>query len=153
MDREMIARWNAVVGPKDTVYHLGDVVINRRCLATLNHLNGDKRLILGNHDIFDHTDYLKYFKRLHGSMKLDNLLLSHIPLHIDSVAPWSLANVHGHIHAQDIDHGKYLNVSVEMIDYRPVELSELKMRIADKQAKFPIDTAINGVMLPAAVQA
>ena len=24
MDRELIARWNAVVGPADTVWHLGD---------------------------------------------------------------------------------------------------------------------------------
>jgi calcineurin-like phosphoesterase family protein len=24
MNRELIARWNAVVGPRDTVYHLGD---------------------------------------------------------------------------------------------------------------------------------
>jgi calcineurin-like phosphoesterase family protein len=29
MNREIIARWNAVVGPEDTVYHLGDFAMGR----------------------------------------------------------------------------------------------------------------------------
>ena len=39
MDEEMIRRWNSVVRPSDKVYHLGDVVINRRALPTLARLN------------------------------------------------------------------------------------------------------------------
>lgn len=140
MDAEMIERWNSVVKQTDVVYHLGDVVINRRCLQVLSKLNGDKRLILGNHDIFDHGDYLPYFKRLHGSLKIDNLLLTHIPVHRDSVPHWALCNLHGHIHAEDIRDGKYYNVSVEMIDYTPVNLDDLKRRILDKQAIYCIDT-------------
>jgi calcineurin-like phosphoesterase family protein len=139
MDADMVARWNKVVGSKDIVYHLGDVVINRRCLQTLSLLNGDKRLILGNHDIFDHSDYLKYFKRLHGSLKLGDLLLSHIPLHPDSVPHWAKANVHGHIHAQDIADSRYFNVSVEMINYSPISLDELLIKIKNKQSLYSID--------------
>jgi calcineurin-like phosphoesterase family protein len=141
MDEQMVERWNAVVRPNDLVYHLGDVVINRRCLSTLSRLHGDKRLILGNHDIFDNHDYLKYFKKLHGSLKLDNLLLSHIPLHPDSIPHWAMCNVHGHIHSQDISDGRYFNVSVENIDYSPISLEDLKIRIKEKIANFPIDAA------------
>ena len=141
MDEVLVQNWNSVVKPNDTVYNLGDVVMNRRCLPILNRLNGSVRLILGNHDIFDHTDYVKYFKRLHGSMKIDNLLLSHIPLHPDSVPHWAMANVHGHIHAQDINDPRYFNVSVENIDYTPVSLEELKLKIKEKQSRFSIDTA------------
>jgi calcineurin-like phosphoesterase family protein len=57
MDEEMIRRWNDRVRPSDKVYHLGDVVINRKSLSTLARLNGDKVLIRGNHDIFRDDEY------------------------------------------------------------------------------------------------
>ena len=150
MDAEMVKRWNSVVKSTDKVYHLGDVVINRRFLSVLQELNGDKRLILGNHDIFDHHDYLKYFNRLHGSIKIDSLWLTHIPVHIDSVPRWSLANVHGHIHAQEIPHGKYFNVSVEQIDYTPISHEDLITRIKDKQLNYPLDTNVESAIIQAA---
>lgn len=53
MDEALIERWNKVVRPKDKVYNLGDVVINRKALKTLERLNGDKVLIRGNHDCVD----------------------------------------------------------------------------------------------------
>lgn len=139
MDADMIERWNSVVSANDVVYHLGDVVINRRCLDTMDRLHGNKRLILGNHDIFDHSDYLRYFKRLHGSFKLADLLLTHIPVHVDSVPHWALANVHGHIHARVIDHPSFYNVSVENIDYTPIELEDLRARILARKAKYQLD--------------
>ena len=64
MDEEMIKRWNATVRPNDKVYHLGDVVINRKSLKTLSRLNGDKVLIRGNHDIFRDDEYRVYFREL-----------------------------------------------------------------------------------------
>jgi len=134
MDDFMVSQWNSVVKPTDQVIHLGDVVMNRRCLTTLDKLNGKKILILGNHDIFDHSDYLKYFKRLHGSMKLDNLLLTHIPVHTDSIARWALANAHGHIHEKVISDAKYINLCVEQTDYRPLALYEVKERAVKAQA-------------------
>lgn len=139
MDEAMIERWNAVVKPGDDVYHLGDVVMNRKFLPIMAKLNGTKRLVMGNHDIFDISEYTPYFKRICGSRKLDNLLLTHIPVHVDSIAPWCFANVHGHIHAQDIDDGRYYNVSVENIDYTPIALEDLKIKIAEKKTKFIIE--------------
>ena len=140
MDEAMVANWNSVVGTNDTVYHLGDVVMSRRFLPIIDRLNGSKRLILGNHDIFDYTDYAKYFKRLHGSHKLDNLLLTHIPVHLDSVPKWALANVHGHIHAQDVKHPLFYNVSVENINYTPISLEDLRQKILDKKIEYQVDT-------------
>ena len=57
MDEDMVRMWNEIVAPNDRVYHLGDVVINRRCLPTLGRLNGKKVLIRGNHDIFRLEEY------------------------------------------------------------------------------------------------
>ena len=62
MDEAMIKRWNERVRPNDKVYHLGDVVINRKALSTLSRLNGDKVLIRGNHDIFRDDEYRMYLR-------------------------------------------------------------------------------------------
>lgn len=139
MDEELIERWNGVVKPNDTIYHLGDVVYNRKALATISKLNGSKRLILGNHDIFDYSDYAKYFKRLHGSFKLDDLLLTHIPVHTNSIAKWTVCNIHGHIHNHDIPDGRYFNVSVERINYTPISLEDLRISVNEKAIKYAID--------------
>lgn len=57
MDETLVDNWNKTVHPKDTVYHLGDVVIARRHLQTVKRLNGKLRLIRGNHDMFKDKDY------------------------------------------------------------------------------------------------
>lgn len=51
-DAAIIANWNAVVGPDDIVYHLGDVMLNDNAhgLECLRQLNGHIKLIRGNHD-------------------------------------------------------------------------------------------------------
>jgi calcineurin-like phosphoesterase family protein len=49
----MVERWNAQVKPRDTVYHLGDVIWQSRYekwVEILSRLNGKKFIIKGNHD-------------------------------------------------------------------------------------------------------
>lgn len=52
MNEELVRRWNETVSPKDTVFHLGDVALGpiRDSLEYIRRLNGDIRLIIGNHD-------------------------------------------------------------------------------------------------------
>ena len=130
MDEAMVERWNAVVRPCDHVYHLGDVAMRREQLQTVKRLNGHKRLVFGNHDVYDYKSYTEVgFKKLFGVRVIDGLLLTHIPVHAESLGRFA-ANVHGHIHQQPCHAGRYVNVSVEAIDYRPVALEELKHKIA-----------------------
>lgn len=137
-DQTLVDNWNAVIKDTDTVYHLGDVVMNRKHLSTMEKLNGKKYLVLGNHDVFPHEDYLKYFRRLHGSLKLDRLILSHIPLHADSIPHWALGCVHGHIHAQQSNDHRYYNACVEHTNYAPVTVeqvvNEFKLRMMVNEA-------------------
>lgn len=125
MDETIVNNWNSIVQPSDTIYHLGDVVINRKSLKILSRLNGRKKLIMGNHDIFQNSDYLQYFVRLHGSHKLNNFLLTHIPVHPDSIPKWCDANIHGHLHANQINDPRYINVSIEKINYTPIALDSI----------------------------
>ncbi len=46
MDADLIKKWNSVVGPKDTVYHIGDFGKYRY----IKQLNGKIHLICGNHE-------------------------------------------------------------------------------------------------------
>ena len=52
MNRELILRWNALVTPDDTIYHLGDFALGRTAEWPIvcQQLNGYKVLTLGNHD-------------------------------------------------------------------------------------------------------
>jgi calcineurin-like phosphoesterase family protein len=101
MDEEMVRRWNERVRPNDKVYHLGDVVINRRALPTLARLNGDKVLIRGNHDIFPDVEYGKYFRELRAYHVMNGMILSHIPVHEASLGRFG-TNIHGHLHANRV---------------------------------------------------
>lgn len=144
MDEAMVKLWNDRVSPKDKVYHLGDVVINRKALPLLNRLNGDKVLIRGNHDIFKLNDYTKFFRDIRSYHMLDGMIFSHVPVHPESLGK-RRANVHGHLHGnhvmwecpfcQKIDRdARYLNVSVEQTDFAPIDLAEVVRRVAEQQA-------------------
>lgn len=138
MDEALVTNWNSVVTPNDEVYVLGDVVLKKTALPIMDRLNGSKTLIRGNHDIFDINLYLKYFKEVHGVRVLDDMVLSHVPLHPDSVggrARWS-TNVHGHLHTNSIDSGKYFCVCMEQIGYTPIHIEDLRLQIAAKKLKY-----------------
>jgi calcineurin-like phosphoesterase family protein len=146
MDEFMIKAWNERVKPNDKVYHLGDVVISRKSLTTLNRLNGDKVLIRGNHDIFKLEDYTKYFRDIRGYHVMNGLILSHIPVAHESLGRFG-TNIHGHLHANrvkkprgvdaktgdilysdEID-PRYHCVCVEQTDFAPILFEDVQRRI------------------------
>lgn len=149
MDEAMVKAWNETVRPNDKVYHLGDVVINRRALKTLARLNGDKVLIRGNHDIFRDEEYREYFRELRAYHVLNGMILSHIPVHSESLGRFGV-NIHGHLHANrvkkplkvdiktgDIVYGtepdvRYHCVCVEQTDFRPILLEDVYKRITEE---------------------
>jgi calcineurin-like phosphoesterase family protein len=146
MDEEMVRRWNDTVRPSDKVYHLGDVVINRKALKTLSRLNGDKVLIRGNHDIFPDVEYREYFRELRAYHVLNGMILSHVPVHEASLGRFGV-NIHGHLHATRVKRARgvdartgavlygtdndvrYHCVCVEQTDFRPILLEDVYKRI------------------------
>jgi len=139
MDEEMVKRWNDRVRPNDKVYHLGDVVINRKALSIMHRLNGDKVLIRGNHDIFRDDEYRVHFRELRAYHVLNGMILSHIPLHPESLGRFGV-NIHGHTHANrimsysmDLDKEvidpRYHCVCVEQTDFAPILFEDVIKRI------------------------
>lgn len=138
MNETIIQRHNETVRPNDKVYFLGDVVMSRKnsALKILERLNGEKILIKGNHDQCDAKAYLEYFKDIRGSHQFEGLIMTHIPIHPESLARWGL-NVHGHLHSNivrmplsQIPDRRYFNVSMERIGYYPISLEEIKKQIS-----------------------
>ncbi len=125
MHAAMIERWNRVVTPKDKVYHLGDVAMSREGLKIVGLLNGKKRLVRGNHDLYKLSHYREFFHEVYGVRQLNGLWLTHVPMHPECVEN-ARGNIHGHLHAGRIDHPKYINVSVERIKYTPVSMDQIE---------------------------
>lgn len=136
MNEHMIERWNSVVKQGDIVYHLGDVVMGDKSWMNnnFNRLYGSKRLLVGNHDDVKFLSSGGWFKKvgLWRQFNEFNILLSHVPLHEMSSSrgrpdnPQMMVNVHGHIHQNPSPPGRYINVSVEVRDYTPVHIEDLR---------------------------
>jgi len=142
MDEAMVKLWNERVKPTDKVYHLGDVVINRKALNTLRRLNGDKVLIKGNHDIFKLPDYLEHFRDVRSYHVMNGMILSHIPLHEESLGRFGV-NIHGHLHANRVMTRKHAGatpvvdvryhcVCVEQTDFAPILFEDVVKRIKEE---------------------
>jgi len=133
MDEFMVEAWNKKVKPTDKVYHLGDVVINRRALKIMSRLNGDKVLIRGNHDIFRDDEYREYFRELRAYHVMNGMILSHIPIHEESLGRFG-TNIHGHTHANRVMKDgavdvRYHCVCVEQTDFAPILFEDVIRRI------------------------
>lgn len=134
MNETIIDNWNKLVKPQDKIYHLGDVIFGNHIEYNniLKRLNGKKRLILGNHDCNKERFLIPYFQKMHGVRHLNiegnSLILSHIPIHIDSLKRFRL-NIHGHCHDSHVKEAReecsYVNVCVENTNYKPVNLEEI----------------------------
>ena len=133
MDEAMVKAWNDRVRPTDKVYHLGDVVINRKALKIMSRLNGDKVLIRGNHDIFPDVEYREYFRELRAYHVMNGMILSHIPIHEESLGRFGV-NIHGHTHANRVMKDgvvdvRYHCVCVEQTDFAPILFEDVIKRI------------------------
>lgn len=137
MNEVMVARWNELVKPGDKVYHLGDVGFGNtdKLDVLLSRLNGRKRLILGNHDDWYKHNLHKHFERLYTMRffkKEGDFVVTHMPLHETSISKVTF-NVHGHIHEKPDIGPRYLNISVERTDFRPVHLDEILVMLEKKR--------------------
>lgn len=134
----MVENHNKVVGPDDLVIWVGDVAFynEERTDAILKRLNGDRILVIGNHDIHKKRVKQLDFKEQHLLYTIEDsampLLFTHFSMS-NIPTPWF--NVHGHSHnkphdLQDSPH--HFNVSVEVINYTPIHIDEIK-KIAKSQ--------------------
>ncbi|GAI36773.1 unnamed protein product [marine sediment metagenome] len=127
MNRTIVDNWDRMVGEGDTIYFLGDMCYGRGSKGIdywIKRLNGEIVFIRGYHD--RPTNGIQF----HGSMILNHdgekFLLIHNPR--DAPIEWDGWVVHGHVHNNRpfMDRKKKLiNVSAEVLNYRPISLENL----------------------------
>ena len=127
MNEDMIAKWNAVVGKDDIVWHLGDFCFGckERIKEIVPRLNGRINLVLGNHDRHKMSFYYESgFHRVydHPVVVSNFFILSHEPLQwIPDNTP--MCNIFGHVHQQQLYKtftSRTACVCVERWNYTPV---------------------------------
>lgn len=133
MDEALISRWNSVINPGDTVYHLGDFCYRNACGADryVAELNGEIHLIAGNHDARTLAENAKMFASVNVIREINaggkHIVLCHYPMrewHGAWRGAWHLfGHVHGRLNEQP--HGFSLDVGVDSHDFRPWSLDEI----------------------------
>ena len=136
MDRVMIERWNAVVGPGDDVWHLGDFAVRQsadRVASLLGLLNGHKHLVVGNNDDATVTGLpgwqsVQTYAELviHGV----RLVLCHYAFRTWRDMGKGAINLHGHSHGRLKPLPRQFDVGVDVWDFRPVRLAEIQAKPA-----------------------
>ena len=142
MNNRLIELWNSVVGNDDLVYVLGDFTLSRRMDVIrnlVNSLNGRKVLIMGNHDTRKPKDYIEcgFEVATRKPMMVEpGVILMHEPFKDASLIAPNYIYFFGHVHNNPSIMDDYPNcmcVSVERINYRPIDLDECIRKVRERK--------------------
>lgn len=134
MDEEMIKRWNLLVAPEDLVYHLGDFAFADH-QPYLDRLNGQKSLILGNHDHSNRVKKAKGWSTIDSLLHVDVLgeeapiVLCHYGMRVWNRSHHGALHFYGHSHGTLPGDSQSCDVGVDCWAYAPVVLEEIKARL------------------------
>lgn len=146
IEQIMMEKWARMVPNEDTVLHLGDLSYRSNAFfknMIAPHLTGARKLLIqGNHDKQRFSFYrdsgfnlVKPFKIEYiGGNKLYEISFSHYPWNEQDEGPMPgyALRIHGHIHNNGYSRAafvpylkQHINVSIEMMRYKPVRLKHL----------------------------
>lgn len=138
MEEAIIENWNTVVNQNSEVFVLGDFSLydKDKTLEICHRLNGKKTLVIGNHDMQSPKYYLEcgFDNVSMYPIIIDKFwILSHEPLYVNENMPY--ANIFGHVHSNKMyaDYcAQSFCVSVERINYTPINFSKIKKLVGVK---------------------
>lgn len=134
MDRVLIRNWNWTVKEEDIILYLGDLsfMSDLSPESYLKRLKGSIYYLEGNHDIYySHMSHCLF-------MNYDDISFLFIHDPEELVRPFEGWVVHGHVHNKNLTDfpffnpfEKRVNVSAEVIGYRPISLDEITRLVRD----------------------
>lgn len=158
---KMIQKWNSRVSKKDTVYILGDLAFgdSEQKRKLFQRLNGNKVLILGNHDkvvdyntcYFNHITQIKnmkFKKSIFPSLSKDTeVIMCHFPIFSWEHIEKGSIMLHGHCHGTIDNDNATLALSKKIrIDVGlDSEFANYDLVSIDKLAKYINKIAVNTI--------
>lgn len=148
MNESLIANYNKRVGKDDTCYHLGDFGFAEPKLlrAIVDRLNGQKHLVLGNHD--DRKNFLNVFSSVHQYMEIrvpdeevrqgfQRIILFHYSMRVWNGSHRGTWQLYGHSHGTLPDDPTLLSmdVGVDPCGQTPISYEEVKAHMKKKTFK------------------
>lgn len=125
MNKTLISNWNSVVKKNDEVIVAGDFALTSKdnIISIGRQLKGRKTLILGNHEGASLKTYYEAEFELISKYPIfiNGYLISHFPQE-GSLYP----NIHAHTHNTTENDKLHFCVSVEKIEYTPINFEEIK---------------------------
>jgi calcineurin-like phosphoesterase family protein len=155
MDNVLIENWNDTVSENDVVIYMGDFCFNRNsndAKFIADQLNGKIHFVLGNHDKEKDIKKLNRFESvsdylnlsvldLDNPRKFQGIIIMHYP-----ILSWDKSHhgnfmLHGHCHGSLMNDPEYswyykrkvLDLSCNMIDYKPISYAEIKSIMKNKE--------------------
>jgi len=133
MNSAIIENHNSVITKRDKVFILGDFALAGReeIVKIVSQLRGYKILIMGNHDrsrsiqFWQNVGFNEVVK--YPIIAQGFFIFSHEPMGMSKFMPY--LNVHGHIHGNELNSDRHINVSLDVIDFKPVLLEDLLMMV------------------------
>lgn len=135
MDATLVTNWNAVVGPGDEVWHLGDFAHGadaRHVRSVFHRLNGVKRLVVGNHD---HADTLALpwaeppTHLATTSVAGVRVVMCHYGLRVWPGMRGKAIALYGHSHGRLPGTSATLDVGVDCWGFAPVGIDAIRRRM------------------------
>lgn len=144
MDESIIEIWNSTVAPEDLVYILGDVAFcgPDKALAKLKRMNGDKILIVGNHDrkALKSKPFRDHFKEVHDYLEITVLgtkvVLFHYPIYSWNGMYRGSVHFFGHTHgANKAIKGRAKDIGMDTNNCNLYELEPLVKKMLEIDLK------------------
>lgn len=141
MNEAMIERWNSVVQSNDTVYHLGDFAFSKTPEKFFNRLNGNKLLVIGNHDRGATLNLPWGWKKSMYELKINKqpIVLCHYAMRTWNRSHYNAVQLYGHSHGTLPGTNQSLDVGVDCWNYKPVSFEEIKSRLSTLKPYKDVD--------------
>jgi calcineurin-like phosphoesterase family protein len=146
MNEMMIDAHNERVRPNDTVYFLGDFSFGQaqETKSVIRRLNGQKHLILGNHDkvirgdksIQDMFETVQDYKTI--SIEKIKIVMFHYPMREWESMHYGAYHLFGHVHGNLVNkpHGRSMDVGIDTrptADMAPWSFEEIHRELRNKE--------------------
>lgn len=139
MNESLIENWNKKVGKHDRIYILGDLCFSKH-LEIIPRLNGQKHLIIGNHDKSLNQKILSHFVSVsqRKEVKINHRLfvLEHCPLRTWEECYRGSIHLYGHVHGRLKTYNLSFDVGVDTNNYWVYEYQEIMKKVKEREKEM-----------------